>query len=116
MLLTPTMAVAGLIAALLQFAAHHLMRDKKYRTCVPRYIAGSAVVLACFAVAWFIEPTQHPVTALLYIYGASFVGTKAGYATDPKPQLRRKPSAEELELWSAPIASEHSDDGKAHRD
>src|SRR5262245_4339269 len=99
------MIAAGLFAALCQFAAHHLMRDRP--AYIPRYVVGSAIVLACFAAAWLIESNQNPITALTYLYFASYVGTRLGYATDPKPQPRAKPSAEEIEKWASPIAAEH---------
>lgn len=115
MILTPVMATAGLVAALCQFAAHHLMRDSK-ASCVRRYIVGSAIVCACFAIGWWVDPTQHPTAALLYLYAASYIGTRAGYATNPKP----KPSLEEqvayLDKRAAAVVGEHTDDGKAHRD
>lgn len=116
MLLTPIMAAAGLFAALCQFAAHHLMRDRRYQTCIPRYIVGSAIVLAAFACGWLLDEAQHPVLALIYIYTASLIGTRIGYATDPKPKASIEEILDALDKRAAAIVGEHSDNGSANRD
>lgn len=116
MILTPVMATAGLIAALCQFAAHHLMRERRYKTPRTRYVVGSAIVLVCFAIGWAVDPSQHPTIALLYIYAASYVGTRVGYATDPKPQPKQRPSADDLEKWAGAIVAEHTDNESGHGD
>lgn len=113
-MLTPTMATAGLIAALLQFTAHHLMRERVYKTCIPRYIVGSTIVCVCFAAGWAIDQAQHPIAALLYLYGASFVGTRIGYATDPKPKPDIEQQLDYLDARAAAIVAEHTDDETPH--
>jgi len=116
MLLTPIMATAGLFAALCQFAAHHLMRERHYETCVPRYVVGSAIVLVAFACGFLLDETQQPVVALAYLYGASLVGTRIGYATDPAPKPDIEQQVAYLDKRAAAIVGEHSDDGTEHSD
>lgn len=106
------MAIAGLIAALCQFTAHHLMRESK-AAYIPRYVVGSAIVLVCFAGGWLADTSHEPITALVYLYFASFIGTRIGYATDPKPP-KPAPDLDQivaaLDKRAAAIAGEHSED------
>lgn len=98
------MFVAGIVAGACQWLAHLLMDKRTYTTPVPRYGVGVAIALTWFSVAYVFEPSQDPITAIWYIFGASGVATWLAYEADKK-----MPTEADVERLAGYIAAEHNE-------
>lgn len=110
MLLTWPMFSCGLIAAVLQCVAHWLMRARTYHTPIPRYGTGVAICLVGFTLAYALDPRQHPVTAIWYMFGCSGVATWLAYEADKK-----MPDESDLLKYAPLIAAEHDENEQESR-